>query len=160
MRVEKVVLDKDTLCRLSSEERCRIEKNVVALDGLSLDERCRIKKNAHFDDNRIPTNHWIFLGDKDKKHSRLFDKAVELWVPKTDQKSESKFKAGLLYKTFKTDKERCLSLNGSPRWYSSIRTCRKMWDLSDSEQHKPAECVRDAIRADNPDFDLLKDARC
>lgn len=156
MRVENVVVDKDTLGRLPPRERPRIEKNAVALDGLSPDERRRIKKNAHFEDNKIPTNHWIFLGDTDKKHSQLFDTAVELWVPKTEQKSESKWEASLLCKTFRTtDDGQCLLLNSSPRWYQYLRLCRKMWDLSDSKERKLAEYVRAAIRKDNKDFDLL-----
>jgi len=159
MRVEKIVVGQHKLDRLSQEERRRIKENVVALDGLSSEELCRIKKNAHFDGNKITSNHWIFLGDKDKKHSRLFDKAVALWVPKTEQESESNWKDSLLYKTFRTNnhgQRLCLSLNGSPRWYQYLRLCRKMWDLSDSEQRKLAGCIRDAIQKDNEGFDLLR----
>ena len=62
-----------------------------------------------------------------------------------------------MYKSFHSSKGKPLSLNGSPLWYSSLRPCRKMWDLKDGKQLELARLVRDAIRMDNEDVDLLKD---
>ena len=129
----------------------KIVKDNQEIEELCPDLRCRVKNNAHVRNDTMLPNHRVFLGDK--QHSRLFDKAVALWVPKSN--SQNEWESSLMYKNFRAAKGQCLSLNDSPRWSSSLRTCRKIWDLSRRE-----ECVHKAIRADNPDFDLLKDARC
>lgn len=139
-----------------------IVKRKQDIDNLAPPDKCRAIKNAHCLNRRWNAGDRVFLGEKDKKYSRLFDKAVELWVPKTEQKSESKWKDSLLYKALRAADGRYLSLNGTPRWYSSLRTCRKMWvwDLNNDKQRERTEIVKKAIQKVNEDFDLLKDAHC
>ena len=161
IRIEKIIVSECTLDKLSPEKLSIVKQNVIsenALDRLSSDERYRLKRNAHFHfaDNRIRTNHWIFLGDKDKKCSQLLHKPVELWIPKTKQKNESNWKESLLYRTFRTDKGNHLSLNSSPLWHQYLRRCRRIWDLKNYEQLKLAKCVRDAIQKENKEFNLLE----
>jgi hypothetical protein len=134
----------------------RVEKIIETekeLEDLSLKNRCRAENNIHFHNGNIQAKNRIFLGNKDKKYSGLFDKAVKLWIPKTESRSE--WKTCLLYKTFKAADGRCLSLNDNPRWNRSLRACRKMWDISIYKELKLAEHVRDEIQRFNPNFDLL-----
>jgi hypothetical protein len=150
MRVQKVIVANSTLESLSDGERSGIETP----ERLSPDERCRIEKNVHFKDRRLPTDHWVFLGYHNKEYSRLFDKAVPLWVPNSN--TGDGWERSLMHRCFRSADEHRLRLKISPRWSSSLRTCRKMWDMRYSEQRKRAKSVRDAIRNHNKDFDLLK----
>ena len=125
------------------------------LEELSPELRCRVNRNAHCCNGKVPTNRRVFLGDE--QHSRLFDKAVALWVPRSN--SQDEWESSLMYKKLRSADGQCLSLNCSPRWSSSLRACRKMWDLDKPKERKLAERVRDAIQKYNKDFDLLKDAR-
>jgi len=136
-----------------------IVKTKQDIENLAPADQRSVLENAHCLNGRWLTGERVFLGEENKKHSRLFDKSVEFWVPKMEQKYESnKWKNSLLYRTCRAADGNCLSLKGSPRWYSSLRPCRKMWDLNNSEQRERAEIVRDAIQKVNKDFDLLEGA--
>lgn len=78
----------------------------------------RAKQNVHFYRGQLDAANYVFIGCT--KHSRLFAKAVDLQV--TDR-------AGLLYRSIHTADGRRLSLNGEPRWNTSLRAIRAVWDL-------------------------------
>jgi len=110
--------------------------------------RQRAQQNIHFSSGVLPDEEYVFLGAQ--KYSQRFSKAIDLGVDDSN---------GLVYKAFTSADGNLLRFKGKPRWSSSLRICRKMWDLSDSKQRELAECVRDEIRKYNKDFDLLNDAR-
>jgi hypothetical protein len=125
----------------------KIVKGKQDINNLAPADRCRALKNAHCLNGDIARGHRIFLGEMNQSHSGLFERAVDLQVEIQD--------SGLVYQAFRAADGRHLSLNGTPRLFSSLRACRKMWDL---EQYRRAEIVRDAIQKVNKDFDLLEDA--
>ncbi len=110
--------------------------------------RHRAQQNIHFSNGVLPDEEYVFLGAQ--KYSQRFSKAIDLGVNDDN---------GLVYKAFTSADGNLLCSKGKPRWYRSLRTCRKMWDLSDCKQRKLAERIRDAIRCFNRDFDLLDDTQ-
>lgn len=123
-----------------------IVKRKQHINNLAPADRCRALKNAHYLNGDIPQGNRIFVGERNRSHPGLFERAVDLEVRTPD--------CGLVYQAFRAADGRHLSLNGTPRLFSSLRACRKMWDL---EQHRRAEIVRDAIQNVNNDLDLLED---
>jgi hypothetical protein len=98
----------------------------------SLIERAR--QNAHFYRGRLDPGHRVFIGDTN--YSNFFAKAIDLEV-----KSES----GLIYQVACAANGTPLSLNGRPRWNSSLRACRVIWDLDDPDSRARAEIAANAI---------------
>lgn len=105
--------------------------------------RGRARGNAHIEANRLGDRQRIFIADKTR--SARFDRAVDLGATEID---------GLMYQTFRSKGGVPLTLGGSPRWSSSLRACRCMFDLLSTEDRKRAELVRAAILRQNK-FDLL-----
>jgi hypothetical protein len=126
-----------------------IIKGRKKVDEVSKSIRHRAQQNIHFSNGVLPDEEFVFLGAK--KYSQRFSKAIDLGIDDEN---------GLVYKAFTFADGKLLCCKGEPRWYRSLRACRKMWDLSDSKQCELAEHVRDAIQKDNKSFDMLKDASC
>lgn len=113
-----------------------------------LANRDRASKNAHFARGggilRTGKRERVFVGET--RYSKLFPRAVDLEVKSRD---------GLLYRAFTSADGKLLKIYGTPSWRSSLRSCRKMWDLNDHVQRKRAEIVRDVILK-RTDYDLLR----
>ncbi len=107
--------------------------------------RKRAMRNIHLKSGTIADGERLFIGDP--RHSTLFRRAVDLGVNKNN---------GLVYSTMRSAEGKRLSRTGKPRWYSSLRSCRAMWDLRNADQAKRAKQVRDVIQKANSSFDLLK----
>jgi len=109
--------------------------------------RLRASYNAHFngDDSPLNDGNVVFVGTPE--HSALFDFAVPL-VTQLDRSS-------LLYRTFRTASGEPLPLNGK-HWSSYTRSCRVICDLGDTDGHRRAKILRDAIATRN-DIDILAD---
>jgi hypothetical protein len=116
--------------------------NIDAVDPQYI---ARAQQNIHFQNHHLPANERVFLGNP--QSSRRFDRAVDLGVQGPH---------GLIYQALTSANGNPLYFNGNPHWYSSLRACRKMWDLNDPRQLERAERARDAIQNDNPHFDLLE----
>lgn len=128
----------------------RVEE--IALPGQSVQEvsehnRLRASRNAHFvkGAGRLLPNERVFLGAP--RYSNRFSRAVDVEVTRP---------SGLIYTTFTSAKGALLTLDGNPSWSSSLRSCRKIWDLSDPEARTRAHIVREAIVA-RTGFDFLAD---
>ena len=104
----------------------------------------RAKLNVHFYSGELEVGNYVFMGCT--KHSRLFTKAIDLQVANS---------AGLLYRSIQTAGGERLSLNGAPRWNTSLRSSRPVWDLDIPKQCARAKIVRNAILHQNG-YDLLK----
>ena len=107
----------------------------------------RARQNVHLVHGPLPKTHRIFIGNP--QYSTQFTRAVDLEVNRED---------GLLYRTIRTASGQPLTLNGTPKWNSSLRSCRPVWDLEISNDRRLACAVRDAIMAAN-DYNLLADLR-
>jgi hypothetical protein len=94
----------------------------------------RARQNVHFCGGKLDPGHRVFIGDV--RYSNFFNKAVNLEV-----KSES----GLIYQVARAANGSPLSLNGTPRWNSSLRACRVIWDLEDLYARARAEIAANAI---------------
>lgn len=107
----------------------------------------RAAENAHFHlhpgQRALDEGHYVFIGCT--KRSGLFSKAIDLQVEKSD---------GLLYRTIRSADGKMLSRGGQPKWYTSLRSCRLVWDLERPDQRVCAEVARNAI-LDETGFDLL-----
>jgi Nucleotide modification associated domain 3 len=104
----------------------------------------RARKNVHFRNGKLDDNHYVFIGCT--KHSRRFPKAVDLGVTQED---------GLLYKSVRSGQGQVLRLGKKPRWNSSLRSCREVWNLDIPEERSRAEMVRDAIEYQTG-YDMLR----
>lgn len=114
------------------------------VSSLSQTAQARAALNAHLEgDDRLREDHRVFVGDLNR--SRLFSRAISLGVSVPD---------GLIYRAFTAASGNALSFSRTPPWQSSLRSCRKMWNLEAAEDRARAELVREAISARN-DFDLL-----
>ena len=96
--------------------------------------RVRALRNAHFHRRLVPDGHRIFIGSR--KYSRKFRRAVPL-----DFHREN----GLAYKTCTAKSGELLVMGSRPRWGSSLRACRAMWDVANSPERKRANVIRRAI---------------
>jgi hypothetical protein len=105
----------------------------------------RAKQNVHFYRGQLDTGNYVFIGCT--KHSGRFTKAVDLQVTN---------RAGLLYRTIHTASGGRLSLNGTPRWNTSLRASRAVWDLDIPKDRARAKIARDAILRQTG-YDLLRD---
>ncbi len=116
-----------------------------SITHLSEENRARARANAH-----LAGNEWLRDGDRvflgDLESSARFKHAVELSPERSD---------GLMYKAFTTAARAALSPNGRPRWSSSLRTCRQMWDLNRPDDRARAELVSTAISQRN-EYELLR----
>jgi len=117
------------------------------LSQVSEHNRLRAGRNAHFAHaiGVLPENEWVFLGAP--RYSKRFSRAVDLEVTSP---------SGLMYRAFTSSKGELLAYGGRPSWRSSLRSCRKIWDLSDPAARAVAEVVRKAIRT-STGFDFLED---
>ena len=107
----------------------------------------RARQNVHFVNGPLPQTHRVFIGDQ--QYSTRFQRAVDLEVNREN---------GLLYRTIRTAGGQPLALNGTPKWNSSLRSCRPIWDLRVANDRQLAQTVCDAIAAIN-DYNLLADMR-
>jgi len=113
-------------------------------DARTPDNRRRAAKNVHFYRGILDTGNRVFIGSR--RHSKRFSKAVPFY---TDD-------SRLLFDTVRTRHGQRLRVHSKPRWISSTRPCRAVWDLSKPAQHSRAKLVRDAIRR-RTGYDLLRD---
>jgi hypothetical protein len=102
----------------------------------------RAKKNAHFDQGVLDKHNLVFIGSK--SYSSLFPRAVE-FIGCSD----------LMFRTVRTASGEILKPNGGVHWSSSLRSCRAVWDLNNSEQRSRANIVRNEI-LQKTGFDLLR----
>jgi hypothetical protein len=116
-----------------------------SLRQVSQQNRGRAAQNAHFVRGAgvLPPGERVFLGVPDR--SSCFSRAVDLEVHMAE---------GLLYRAFTSANGCLLSIDGRPRWRSSLRACRRIWDLDDRGDRARALLVRDAVR-DRTGFDFL-----
>jgi hypothetical protein len=116
-------------------------------DEISPRKRHRAQQNIHWAHGAMLPRERIFISVR--QFSRRFEHAADLQV---DNQAN-----GLIYEAFRAADGRQLLFNASPRWRSSLRACREMWDLSDAAHFERAQLVRDAIQRVNQGFDLLQD---
>jgi hypothetical protein len=116
-----------------------------SLQHVSGQNRNRASQNAHFrrSTGRLPQDERVFLGAA--PYSAKFAQAVDLQVHDH---------AGLMYQAFTSAAGNLLQRDTPPHWGSSLRSCRRMWDLAIPTERTRATLVRDAIR-DRTGFDLL-----
>lgn len=129
----------------------RIEAFLVSgqtVEHLTREQQRRVNNNEHMADARVEDRPLVrvFLGDK--RHSMRFDRAVDLQIYNNH---------GLLRQAFRARDGRTIQWESSPRWYSTTRACRAVFDLSDSRSRRQASIVRDRIKELNPGYDLLED---
>jgi hypothetical protein len=113
---------------------------------LPANERKRLGQNDHIKGGRVEGREHVKVFLADPKHSRKFDCAVDLQIYADDS---------LLIATVKTSDGKNIMWYERPRWNSVTRACRAILDLSDPTHRNRARILRDAIRAKNPDYDLL-----
>jgi hypothetical protein len=126
----------------------RIKYILSAKNSISMvepDDRERALKNIHFrGKTHLPSNDYVFVGNP--LSSCAFTRAVDLRVNDDN---------GLVYKVFTAADGSPLTRNGRPRWFSSLRSCRIVFDLSKPDDRRRAEILRQAVKKEN-DFDILK----
>ena len=105
----------------------------------------RAGQNAHFWGEKLETDHFVFVGCT--KHSCKFTRAVDLQMG--DER-------GLLYRTIRSAKGIPLTRDGEPKWWTSTRACRAVWDLDINTDRSLAEIARKAI-SHRTGYDLLRD---
>jgi hypothetical protein len=115
------------------------------LDQVSKHNRPRAGRNSHFARGVLKKDNWVFLGAF--RYSTRFSRPVDLAVTSP---------SGLMYSAFTSAAGELLASSGRPSWRSSLRSCRKIWDLRDPAARARAELVREAIRT-STGFDLLED---
>lgn len=103
----------------------------------------RAQRNVHFYRGELDLGNRVFIGCT--RYSRLFPVAVDLEVGK---------RSGLLYTTIRTATGTALRLGAKPDWYSSLRSCRAVWDLTDPKSRALAHIARDRIYR-KTGYDLL-----
>ena len=125
----------------------RLKHKLSATSNLTMLEpidRERALKNIHFrGKDQLPSNDFVFVGNS--LSSRAFTRAVDL---------QANDDGGLIYKAFTTANGEPLTRNRRPRWFSSLRSCRVVIDLSKQDDRRRAEILREAIRTEN-DFDIF-----
>jgi len=120
-----------------------IVTDAMTLSDVPAIHRERAGANAHFEGrDRLETDHRVFVGKLG--FSARFDRAVDLQVPHAD---------GLIYRAIRSASGQSLILNGRPRWNSSLRSCRCVFDLSNVEDADRFEFVRSAVK-DRAGIDL------
>lgn len=116
----------------------------ASLACLSARVQARARANAHLDGGRdLAAGHRVFVGELAR--SERFQRAVDLGAAERD---------GLLYRAITAADGSALTHGGSPPWSSSLRACRRMWDLSDATDRARAKLVQRAIGSLN-DYDLF-----
>lgn len=118
-----------------------------SLDLVSPRNRSRASRNAHFLSGHgvVPEEERVFLGAA--RYSKRFSRPIDLAVTKP---------SGIMYRAFTSSGGSLLSYGTTPSWRSSLRSCRRIWDLRDRADRNRAELVRDAILGSDG-FDLLRD---
>lgn len=128
-------------------------KQGESITRLPADQQEQAKHNAHVQGDRVEVRKdkkdkdkeiRVFIGNRN--HSAKFDRAVDLQINQKDS---------LLLKTVRTADGRKLEWDSKTRWYSVVRSCRAILDLSIPENRKRAELLRRTIKKLNPSFDLL-----
>jgi Nucleotide modification associated domain 3 len=109
----------------------------------------RAIKNAHVYNGKLPSitsdrHDVLFIGDSAR--SALFSRALDFEIYQDD---------GLLQKTILSKHQRSLQWDKSPRWNSSLRSCRSVLDLSQQGERARAQQLRSAILEASPGFDIL-----
>lgn len=126
IRVQDIVADRASLARLAVRELARA------------------RANAHLDGgSALARGHRVFVGDLAR--SKRFEHAVDLGATERD---------GLLYRAITAADGRALTHGGVPPWSSSLRACRRMWDLSNPQDRARAKLVQRAIGRHNA-YDLF-----
>ncbi len=92
---------------------------------------------------QLDADNYIFIGCT--KHSGLFQKAVDL---------QAREKFGLLFRTVRSARGLALTPDGKPKWSSSNRSCRVVWNLDIPEERSKANIAGEAIKRQTG-FDLL-----
>jgi hypothetical protein len=117
------------------------------LHQVSEQNRYRASQNAHFrrSSGSLPGGERVFLGAA--PYSARFARAVDLQVRRP---------TGLMYQAFTSAAGGLLQLETQPYWGSSLRSCRRMWDLAIPVERARATIVSNAIR-NRSGFDLLAD---
>jgi hypothetical protein len=127
LRVQDIVTDRASFARLSPRDQARA------------------RENAHLDGgSELKRGHRIFLGELAR--SMRFQKAVDLGAAQHD---------GLLYRALTAADGSGLTYGGFPHWSSSLRACRRMWNLEEPKDRARARLIQRAIARLN-DYDLFE----
>jgi hypothetical protein len=117
------------------------------LDDLSPDVRERARSNIHFRGRPyLDEDNYVFVGDAG--YSGLFPRAVDLQVYVERE--------GLIYRVFRSAEGGPLQLHGNPQWASSLRSCRKVLDLTKADDLRRAKQLQVAING-TAQVDIFKD---
>jgi hypothetical protein len=103
----------------------------------------RARRNVHFYRGELDPENRVFIGCT--RYSRLFPVAIDLEVGK---------RSGLLCRTIRTASGHVLAPGSKPNWNSSLRSCRAIWDLDDSNSRRLCQIARDWIY-ERTRYDLL-----
>lgn len=118
-----------------------------SIESLPANDRKRLGQNDHIKGGRVEGREYVKVFLADSKYSRKFDHAIDLQIYADDS---------LLIATVRTSDGKKIMWRRRPRWNSVTRACRAILDLCDPADCKRARILRDAIRAKNRDYDLLK----
>ncbi|CAK6695303.1 hypothetical protein [Synechococcus sp. CBW1107] len=129
LRVEEIADREQTVQQVSEHNRLRAGRNAHFVQGGGL----------------LPKNNRVFLGDP--RYSSRFSRAVDL---------ETSISSGLIYRAFTSSNGDLLTRGRRPLWSSSLRSCRKIWDLNDPVARSRAQIVGEVI-VKQSDFDFLED---
>jgi hypothetical protein len=119
-----------------------------SIKSLPPNYRERVRHNDHVYGDRVEGREHVRVFLADQKYSRKFRRAVDLQVYAN---------RSLLTAVIRTADGRKIQWYQSPRWNSVTRACRAVLCLAGKADTQRAHTLRDAIRARNPDFDLLAD---
>ncbi len=103
----------------------------------------RATRNVHFTGGRLFPGNRVFIGDE--RYSACFAKAVDMGARE---------ETGLLYTTIQQASGAALQLHGPVKWYTSLRSCRVVWNLDRLDDLAKARIARDRIW-DITGYDLL-----
>ena len=115
-------------------------------DASTPDNVKRAAQNVHFYRGILDTGNRVFIGRR--RYSQRFLKAVPFYTERSR----------LLFDTVRARDGRHLRIHSNPRWISSTRPCRAVWDLSKTAHRLRANLVRDAI-LHHTGYDLLRHIR-
>ena len=108
----------------------------------------RADQNAHVYEGQVKRRDGerVFVGSRNRRHSRRFAKAVDL---------EVYCDAGLMHRVVRTKDGQQIRWNGPPRWNSVTRSCRAILDLDCRRDRSVARFLASRIGRKNKGFDLI-----
>jgi hypothetical protein len=126
----------------------RVLSSGQSIKLLPPNDRERLRHNDHIEHDCVEGREHVRVFLAGRKYSRKFEHAVDLQIYEV---------RSLLTAVVTTADGKTIRWYERPRWNSVTRACRAILCLSDTTHTKRAHILRDAIRARNPDYDLLAD---